>query len=150
MNKITRSPQNDVSTWFNRGVDDIFEGFFKPIRSMTSSDWQGSLPALDIVEHKKNYVVTAEMPGMDKNDIEITIDNGLVTISGEKTKEEKKEEDGKVICSERSYGKYLRQFRIGSEILEDKIEANYKKGVLTLTIPKKQESAPQTTKIEVK
>lgn len=148
MSKIIRRPSQDLGNFFGRGVDDLIEGIFKPVRAF-SSGWSENLPALDIVEHDKKYVITAEMPGMEKEDINVSYDNGVITISGEKKEETEEKQEGKLIRQELSYGKYLRQFSLGQEVDENAITANYKNGVLTLTVPKAEESTPEKVKIEI-
>ena len=150
MSKVTRSPSNELTPWFNRGFDDIFEGFFKPLRSIGSNELTQNFPSLDVVEHNDKYIVTAELPGMDSKDIDVTYDNGLLTISGEKRDESTKEDkEGRVIHRECSYGKYVRQFRLNTDVKESEIKAQYKNGILNLTIPKTQESQPKKVKIDI-
>lgn len=148
MSKIIRTPNREAGRFFGRDVDDLIEGFFKPVRAFPAN-WTENLPALDIVEHKNKYTISAEMPGMDKDNIHVTYDNGVLSISGEKKEESKKEEDGKVIHQECTYGNYLRQFSLSHEIDEAGISAKYKNGVLTLTVPKAKESTPERIKIDI-
>jgi HSP20 family protein len=127
---------------------DIFDRFFDdsyPLSMIKERDeW---LPAFDVTENEKEYTVTAELPGMDIKDIDVTLSDGILTIKGEKKQEH--EDKGKGYHRiERQYGSFHRSFRIPGKIKPDNIDANYKDGILRLTLPKTEES--ETKKIEVK
>ena len=106
-------------------------------------------PAVDIVEKDKAYEVAAELPGMDENNIEVKVANGMLTIKGEK-KEEKEEKRKDYYHSERRYGSFERRFQISEGVDTSKIEASFKKGVLTVTLPKTSEAQAAEKKIAVK
>ena len=110
----------------------------------SAKDW---IPALDVTETEKEIKVTAEVPGIDKEDIAVSLSEGLLTISGEK-KEEREEKDGDRYVSERRYGSFSRTVRLAMDVEVDKVEAAYKDGVLTITLPKAETA--HTKKIEVK
>lgn len=104
----------------------------------------------DITEHEKDYVLEAELPGFKKEDINIDIDNNYLTISAErKVENEKKDDKGNLIRCERSYGSFSRSFDI-TGIQQENITAEYENGVLTLTMPKKEEAIPKTRRLEIK
>ena len=104
----------------------------------------------DITEHEKDYVLEAELPGFKKEDINIDIDNNYLTISAErKVENEKKDDKGNLIRCERSYGSFSRSFDI-TGIQQENITAEYENGVLTLTMPKKEEALPKTRRLEIK
>jgi HSP20 family protein len=109
----------------------------------------GAAPAVDIVEKDKAYEVTAELPGLDEKNIEVKLVNGGLTIRGEK-QEEKEEKKKDYYLHERHFGSFERCFRVPEGVDTDKIEANFKKGVLTLTLPKKPEVQKPEKKIEIK
>lgn len=109
----------------------------------------GAAPAIDIIEKDETYEVTAELPGMDEKNIEVKVANGGLTIRGEK-KEEKEEKEKDYYLSERRYGSFERYFRVPEGVDTDKIEASFKKGVLTVTLPKKPEAQKPEKKIDVK
>ena len=109
----------------------------------------GQLPAVDIVEHDKDYQVTAELPGMGEKDIDVKFADGVLTIKGEK-KEESEEQQKDYYRSERRFGAFQRSFRVPDGIDGDKIEANVKDGVLTVTLPRSEASKPRKVDIEVK
>lgn len=143
-----------------REVDRLFEGFDRdfwrsPFRSSifeTAPLWRETelaVPAVDIVEKDGAYEVTAELPGMDEKDIEVKLANGGLTITGEK-QEEKEEKRKDYHLHERTYGSFERYFTVPDGVDRDKIEASFKKGVLTVTLPKKPEAIKPEKKIEVK
>ena len=104
----------------------------------------------DITEREKDYVLEAELPGFKKEDINIDIDNNYLTISAErKVENEKKDDKGNLIRCERSYGSFSRSFDI-TGIQQENITAEYENGVLTLTMPKKEEALPKTRRLEIK
>jgi HSP20 family protein len=116
--------------------------------------WRGELtsattPAVDIAEKDKAYEITAELPGMDESNIEVKLSNGILTITGEK-KEEKEEKKKGYYLSERRYGSFERRFQVPPGVETGKIEANFKKGVLTVTLPKSPEAQAAEKKIAVK
>lgn len=108
-----------------------------------------NLPAVDVVEHDKEFVVTAEIPGMDEKSIEVGVSDDLLTLHGEKT-EEKKEEKENYRLAERHFGSFHREIRIPPSVDTAKIEASYRKGILTVTLPKTPEAQKSQRKINVK
>jgi HSP20 family protein len=127
---------------FRRSVFDI-EPFWR--RELT---WSGT-PAVDISESDKAYEITAELPGMDEKNVEVKLASGGLTIKGEK-QEEKEEKKKDYYLHERHFGSFERCFRLPEGVDTDKIEATFKKGVLTVTIPKSPEAQKAAKKIEVK
>jgi HSP20 family protein len=144
------------------GMDRLFEDFdrglwMSPLRRpifdveplwRREISWPAA-PAVDIAESEKAYEVTAELPGMEEKNIEVRIANGNLTIKGEK-QEEKEEKKKDYYLSERHFGSFERRFRLPEGVDADKIEASFKKGVLTVTLPKKPEAQKPEKKIEVK
>ena len=106
-------------------------------------------PAVDIVEKDTVYEITAELPGMDESNIEVKVSNGALTIRGEK-KEEKEEKKKDYYISERRYGSFERRFQVPQGVDVSKINASFKKGVLTVILPKTPEAQAQEKKIAVK
>ncbi len=107
------------------------------------------MPAADVVENDKAYEITAELPGMDEKNIEVKVTDGVLTMKGEK-QEEKEEKKKDYYLQERSFGSFQRSFELPESVDTDKIEASFKKGVLTVTLPKKVEVQKPAKKIEVK
>jgi len=105
-------------------------------------------PAIDIVEKDKAFEVTAELPGLDAKDIEVQLANGMLTIKGEK-QEEKEEKTKDRYVSERRYGSFRRTLQVPGGVDAEKIEASYKTGVLTVTLPKSPEAQKKEKTIPV-
>lgn len=112
-------------------------------------DLQFATPAVDIVDKDNAYEITADLPGLDEKDIEVQVVNGNLTIKGEKH-EEKEEKRKDYFLQERHFGSFQRSFGIPEGVDADKIEASFKKGVLTVTLPKKTEAQKPVKKIDVK
>jgi HSP20 family protein len=108
----------------------------------------GKAPAVDIVEKEKVYEITAELPGMDESNIDVKFSDGTLTIKGEKRDE--KEEKKNYCLSERRYGSFQRSFGVPDGVDADKIEANFKNGVLTVTLPKTEQAQKTEKKIAIK
>lgn len=106
-------------------------------------------PSSDIYEDKENYVLTLDLPGIKKDNVKISYIDGHLNISGER-KNEKESKDGTYHRVERSYGKYFRSFSLPNEIRGDKIDAEFKDGQLTITVPKAEEVKPKEIDIKVK
>lgn len=124
-----------------QGMDDLFKGLFvRPFRFNADNELQLRLK-LDISRADDTYTVKAEMPGVAKDDIRVTIDGNLVTISGEVRKEKEEKKGEVVIHSERHYGAVSRSFTLPQEVDEAKAVAKSADGVLTLTLPLKTGSS---------
>jgi HSP20 family protein len=108
----------------------------------------GKAPAVDVVEKDKAYEITAELPGIDKNNVEVKFADGVLTLKGEK-KEEKEQKEKDRYVSERRYGSFQRSFRVPDSVDADKIDANFQNGVLTISLPKKPEAAKAEKKIAI-
>jgi HSP20 family protein len=146
----------------HRQIDRLFEDFgrgvWQPLRhSLFGAEplwpkavtWGAAAPAVDVAETEKAYEITAELPGMDEKNIEVKITDGSLTIKGE-TQEEKEEKKKDYYLHERHFGSFERRFGLPEGVDADKIEASFKKGVLTVTLPKKPEAQKPAKKIEVK
>jgi len=108
-----------------------------------------SAPAVDVVEKKEAYQISAELPGLDEKDVEVVVADDLLTIKGEK-KEEKEEKTKNYYVSERRYGSFQRSFQLPSGVDAEKIEASFQKGILTVTLPKTPEAQTKEKKIAIK
>lgn len=128
-------------------IDDLFD-FWSPARGRESA-LGAFTPRVDIKDKKDHYEITAELPGVDKDDLEVTLENGVLTIQAETHKEEKEEKEGKVIRQERRYGKYMRSFQVGDAVKQDDIKASFKDGVLHLRAPKVEPVTPEARRIKV-
>lgn len=151
MGNIVRQPGRDVR-WglFNDNLDNVFEGFFRPFGTQEGEASTGSLvPAIDLHENEHSYSVRAEIPGVKKEDIDITVHNGVLTINAENRYEHEDKEGDRVIRQERRYGKYVRSIRLGKDIDEAKVKATYTDGVLELELPKVEEVKPKKISVDV-
>ena len=127
----------------------LFEDFFGRSSSDLWGDDAGEfLPRVDVSETGKEVRITAELPGLDQKDVEVTVTNNMLRIKGEK-KVEKEEEEGDYYHSERSYGYFDRTIALPQGIDADNATAKFKKGVLKVTIPKKPEAQSWRRKIEL-
>ncbi|MHB1685917.1 MAG: Hsp20/alpha crystallin family protein [Ignavibacteriaceae bacterium] len=107
------------------------------------------MPLTDISEDKDNFVIKLDLPGINKSDVKISFTGGQINISGER-KQEKETKDSKFHRVERTFGKYYRSFTLPQQIQEDKIEAEFKDGQLTITIPKAEEAKPKEIEVKIK
>ncbi len=108
-----------------------------------------AMPAVDVSETDKAYEITAELPGMDEKNVEVRVANGVLTIKGEK-QDEKEEKKKDYYMRERSFGSFERTFAVPDGVDSDKIEANFKKGILSVSLPKNAEAQKAEKKIAVK
>jgi HSP20 family protein len=141
---------------FRREMDRLFEDFsgglfgrssFEPMRR-TEAAFR-TMPAVDVAETDKAYEIKAELPGLDEKNIEVKVANGVLSIKGEK-QEEREEKDKDYYRRERSFGSFERSFRLPDDIEQDKIDATFKNGVLSVVLPKSAEAQKQAKKIEIK
>ncbi|MDY6407425.1 MAG: Hsp20/alpha crystallin family protein [Pseudomonadota bacterium] len=137
---------NDV--WgLQSDINRLFDAFMSPLD--TTETHSAMVPKLDVAELKDRFEIKAELPGMEEKDIDLSIEDGLLTISGEK-KAETEEKDKGYYLKECSYGTFSRSVRLPDNIADDKIEAKFKKGVLTIDLPKKAITPPKSRKIAIK
>jgi HSP20 family protein len=106
------------------------------------SPMQAWAPALDVQEDKEGFTIRAELPGMKREDIEVSIQDGALVISGER-KQEKIEEGTEVHRQERYYGRFSRVLTLSTAVSSDKVKATYKDGILTVSLPKAEEAKPK-------
>lgn len=147
-------PLDNLRREVNRLFED-FDGF--PWRRSVSNPlnlepfWQRSFsaPAVDIVSKDKEYVVTAELPGLTEKDVEIKVTDDMLTISGEK-QSEKETKEANYQLSERRYGSFQRRFSLPPGADTEKVDARFVNGVLTITLPKRPEAIRAERKIEIK
>lgn len=143
-------------------IDRVFEDFRRGTwstpffgRSLdTEPFWRrefslSGVPAVDIAEKDGAYEITAELPGMEEKDIDVQLSEGMLTIKGEK-KEEKEEKKKDYHLSERHFGSFRRSFRVPEGVDADKIVADFKNGILTMTLPKSAQAKKKERKISVK
>src|SRR4051812_17066391 len=108
----------------------------------------GSAPAVDVLEDKENFLVKAELPGMKKEDIEVSLHDGSLSISGER-KSEEKWEDAEIYRAERFFGRFQRTVALPAHVNASGIKAQYQDGILTVTLPKAEEAKPKQIDVQV-
>jgi HSP20 family protein len=136
-----------------REIEDIFDRYTRAMgwpsnrgqELITTGDWT---PRVDVSETDNEFVIKAEIPEVKKEDIKVSVDNGVVTIQGER-KQEKEEKGKKFHRVERYYGSFVRSFTLPDNIDETKIKASFKDGMLNLQIPKTAEAKPKTIEVKV-
>jgi HSP20 family protein len=112
--------------------------FFNLVNEFFTPENVGNDLDVDIYEKEDHYVLTAELPGVNKDDIKVNVEGDVLTLEAEKRSEFEENKEG-LYHAERSYGKFTRSFRLNSQVEGDKIDASYQDGVLRLTLPKREE-----------
>ncbi|MDJ0781090.1 MAG: Hsp20/alpha crystallin family protein [Desulfosarcinaceae bacterium] len=123
----------------DRVFDDFFAPFFNESWLAKETQWQ---PMVDVVEEEAQFRVNAELPGIDKKDIHVDVKNNVLTLRGERS-EEKRDETGHYYRRERRFGSFTRRFNLPENVDPEAITADYKNGVLSITIPKPEKSVPK-------
>jgi len=145
----------EISPWrpfefekMRREMDRLWDSFLEGRPGRRAREGEEWVPSLDFSETKSDLVVKAELPGIDPKDIDISLNEGVLTIKGEKRQEKEEKEEGYHLV-ERSYGSFTRSIRLPREVQNDKINASYKNGVLKISLPKSEESKKKEIKIKV-
>lgn len=148
MNLIKWNPFNELEDISNR----LNQIFGRPAvqpetgqQMLKVADWA---PSVDISETDKAYLIKAEIPGVKKEDVKVTIDDGMITIQGER-KMEKEEKDKKFHRIERSYGSFVRSFRLPDGVDESKAKAEFKDGMINVTLPKSEKAKTKAVEVAV-
>lgn len=134
-------------TQLRNEVDRLFEGFPFRMPSFMLGRF-GSAPVLEMTETKKHYKITAELPGIDPENVEVTFDDGLLRIAGEKL-EQREDDERDYRVSERSYGAFERLIELPSAADPEKIDARFKNGVLTISVAKNSEESRTARRIKI-
>jgi HSP20 family protein len=151
MTLVRWQPRTALTPWrgmwgLQNHMNRMFDEFFDGDEDATVIRWR---PAVDIEESDNEFTVSAELPGMTKDDIELTIKDNVLTLKGEKkTQSEKK--DGDVYLSERCFGSFQRTFNLSNRVDPGKVKAEFKDGILTIHMPKVEEAKPKAVEIAVK
>ncbi|MBP6914870.1 MAG: Hsp20/alpha crystallin family protein [Smithellaceae bacterium] len=133
----------------NNLFDSFFRGFDIAPRRFYDSVLKGFSPSVDVKENDKEFIIRAELPGVEEKDVEVTVTNDSVTIKGEK-KEEREDKDKNYYYMERAYGSFHRVIPLTAEIEVNKAEASFKNGVMDIKIPKSQSVQAKGIKIPIK
>jgi HSP20 family protein len=143
MRTLTYSPRtNDFQEHFNRMFNDAFG------RTRAESNLTTWAPAVDIHESEHELTVKADLPGIDAKDLDIRVENNILTIRGDRKFEKKVNEDS-YLRVERAYGSFSRSFSLANTVNSDAIKADYQNGVLTLVVPKREEAKPKQIRVTV-
>ncbi|MCB1463768.1 MAG: Hsp20/alpha crystallin family protein [Nitratireductor sp.] len=143
-----RDPFVSLHREVNRLFDDVFRGFGSSLPSLDGvSAFNSRWPSVEISDGEKEIKVTAEVPGLEEKDIEVLLNDGLLTLKGEKRSETENKDNQ---FSERFYGRFERRIPLDYEIKEDQVEARFKNGVLTVTLPKSEKAQSQVKRIAIK
>ncbi len=143
---------------FRSEMDRVFDSFFGDrslMPRLPGSEWPAMtggngfiVPSVDIKENDKEVTLSAELPGLDEDDVDLSVRNGLITLKGEKKYEHEDDKDD-VHMVERRYGSFQRSFRLPDSVDADKIDAKFDKGVLRVVMPKKAQTATPVKKISI-
>jgi HSP20 family protein len=159
MTLIRWKPLRDISRWtpvtdltgeflnMQKDIDRMFDRFRFNVTD--ENGMSGLIPSVDIIENDEDYSVNVELPGVDRKDVKITVTDGVLTLKGEKkhTYENKADRYQRV---ERAFGSFERSFTLPTSVRSDKIEASYKDGILTITIPKAEQAKAKEIEVNVK
>jgi HSP20 family protein len=145
----------EISPWrpfefdkMRKEMDRLWDSFLEGRLGRRARDREEWVPSLDFSETKSDLVVKAELPGIDPKDVDVSLNEGVLTIKGEKRQEKEEREEGYHLV-ERVYGSFTRSIRLPGEVQNEKINASYKNGVLKITLPKSQEAKKKEIKIKV-
>jgi HSP20 family protein len=143
-----RDPFLSLHREVNRLFDDVFRGFGSGLPTFrTGSAFGAGWPSVEISDADKEIKVTAEVPGLEEKDIEVLLIDGVLTLKGEKRSETEHRDRQ---FTERYYGRFERRIRLGVEVNEDRVDARFKNGVLTVTLPKTEKAQSQVKRIPIK
>jgi HSP20 family protein len=135
----------EISDRFNRLFGRLPARSESGREAMTVADWA---PTVDITEDDKEYLIKAEIPDVDKKDVKVTVQDGVLTLQGER-KQEKEEKGKKFHRIERSYGSFVRSFALPDDVSEDKLKAEFKDGMLLVHLPKAEKPKPKAIEVKV-
>ena len=144
-----RAPAPAPFGWLRSEIDRLFDDF-SPARSMFNFGLSGiaPVPALELTASEREYRLTAELPGLKEEDVDVSVADGVLTLKGEKREEQEQKNEG-YLLSERRYGSFERRVSLPSDVDPEKISAEFKKGVLTITLPKDEQASGRSRKISI-
>lgn len=149
MNQIVKPSDRRYGWELFGDFDEFVNQMFRSPALRNNGDGERAMaPAIDVTETDGAYVVRADLPGIKKENLDVTINEGVLTINAESRFEHEEKDNGRVIRQERRYGKFVRSMRLGGDVDESNVTADYTDGILTLTLPKSEEVKPK--KIDVK
>lgn len=140
------APWGEGMDYLRRRMDRLLDEFMHGDGGERGERW---LPSVDVMEDKDKYVIRADVPGLNKDDIKITLQENVLTITGEK-KQEKEQKERAYHLTERTYGQFTRSFTLPSKVDPNNIKAEFKDGVLEINLPKSPESKAKEIQIQAK
>jgi HSP20 family protein len=150
---VLRSIRSEFDRLFDRLADFRLPSLRRMFEIEPFRRWEApfefATPAVDLSEDEKAYKITAELPGIDAKDVDVSVSGDMLVFKGEKHQEKEEKDTSHYLC-ERSYGAFRRAFRLPDGVDRDKVAADFAKGVLTITLPKTPEAQKQSKKIEIK
>ena len=148
MNNLIYPEERYLRSGYFDNFGDVFNSFFRPPLTHRLVRKE-RIPAVDIAETDTAYQVKVELPGIRKEDLDVTVDDGVLTIKAQHNDKQEQIENGQLIRQERSYGKFVRSLRLGTNVDEETIAAEYRDGVLHITLPKAKEVQPRKVEVSV-
>lgn len=151
--ELLRRDSGNPFTELQNEMNQLFENFSQTMNSLSPMKWNlpevsATYPKMDVSESDKEFKITAELPGMEEKDIDVSISNEVLTLKGEK-KAEKEEKKPNYFRMERSYGTFQRSIPLPAEVDRDKVQASFKKGVLSIVLPKSEKAVKESKRIEI-
>jgi HSP20 family protein len=143
---IRWDPWREIADKFDRYTREVGQPWAGSQEVIATGDWA---PRVDIAETDEAFLIKAEIPEVNKEDVKVTVDNSVLTFRGER-KQEKEEKNKKIHRVERFYGSFTRSFTLPDNVDESKIDASFKDGMLILTIPKTEETKPKVIDVKIK
>jgi HSP20 family protein len=143
---LSKSRERDPFFALHDQIDRVFDEFTRGFGLPSLSDRGGGWPSVEVKEDDNRMCVEAELPGLDKDDIEVVLTDNVLTIRGEKRVEQ---DDSKRHYSERYFGQFERRIPLGAEVEADKVAANFKNGVLKVEIPKSKQAQERARRITI-
>ena len=144
MTLVKWTPTRSLITDFDRMMDNIFNDGWNVMPSYRSHS-----PAVDIAEDEKEFTLTADFPGFTKKDVGIEVNDGVLTLKANREIDNESNDDGFYRIRERRYGSFSRSFTLPKNVLEDNINAKFKNGSLTVSLPKVEEVKPEVRQIKI-
>ena len=148
MNNLIYPEERYLRTGYFDNFGDVLNGFFRSPLTHQSAR-KARIPVVDVVETDIAYQVKAELPGIRKEDLDVTVDDSVLTITAEHNDNQEQTGKSQLIRQERSYGKFVRSLRLGANVDEETITAEYRDGVLNITLPKAKEVQPRKVEVSV-
>lgn len=145
MSLIPRNSLFDLDSFF----EPSFTNAMWPSTRQLGNDLASFSPRVDVTEKENTYEISAELPGVKKEDISLDLQNGVLSLKAETKQEHKEEKDGKIVRQERRYGTYYRSFDLGKEVQQSDIQAEFNDGLLRVTAPKAPRESLETRRIAI-